>query len=455
MTQSTSLKTQWIITTTTVTFVIFMLFSLIIIFVVGLIFKDQEGQIARDSSVKSANILKKLGTDVQPDDFGNSMSEGERLMIYGPDGKKIAAFNNDSEITYQPDLIPVHNRPVEVNVGEDSYITYTTEINASRFNGFVTIIHPLDSYHRHIQVVVIFASIFGIIALFVSAVISYFFSNQITKPIRRISDQMLQIQRDGFQNRLVMPKGYYETDDMIETFNNMMTQLETSFNQQKQFVEDASHELRTPLQIIQGHLNLIKRWGKHKPEVLEESLDISLSEMNRITTLVEELLLLTKETGANLRQETEAVDINEEIAARLKSLANLHPDYQFEYHSPHKGLKLHINRYQFEQLLLIFLDNAIKYDQKNKHIIIRTTKKNKVVQIEIVDHGTGIPPADIPYIFDRFYRVDKSRSREMGGNGLGLSIAKKMIEGYNGTVKIESEWGQYTKVIIQFPETSF
>lgn len=76
-----------------------------------------------------------------------------------------------------------------------------------------------------------------------------------------------------------------------------------------------------------------------------------------------------------------------------------------------------------------------------------------MVQIEIVDHGTGIPPEDIPYIFDRFYRVDKSRSREMGGNGLGLSIARKMIESYNGTVRIESEWEQYTKVIIQFPES--
>jgi two-component system sensor histidine kinase ArlS len=93
-----------------------------------------------------------------------------------------------------------------------------------------------------------------------------------------------------------------------------MAQLEESFNQQRQFVEDASHELRTPLQIIQGHLNLIQRWGKKDPAILEESLDISLEEMSRITKLVEELLLLTKENNSVNDREIESVDINKEIS---------------------------------------------------------------------------------------------------------------------------------------------
>ncbi len=298
----------------------------------------------------------------------------------------------------------------------------------------------------------VLASVFGLTALFITAIISYFCSNQITKPIRKLSEQMKQIQRDGFQNKLTLPKSYYETDDMIETFNNMMAQLETSFNQQKQFVEDASHELRTPLQIIQGHLNLINRWGKNKPEIMDESLEISLDEMNRITKLVEELLLLTKDNQGQYNRELDTILINDDIQSRLKSLAQLNPDYRFEFHSTHKSIKLKINRHQFEQMMLIFLDNAMKYDKEDQHIIVRTSLKNKMVQLEIIDHGTGIPEEDIPYIFDRFYRVDKSRSREMGGNGLGLSIAKKIIESYGGNVKIDSELNRYTKVIIQLPE---
>ncbi|MDM8328534.1 histidine kinase dimerization/phospho-acceptor domain-containing protein, partial [Staphylococcus felis] len=110
-----------------------------------------------------------------------------------------------------------------------------------------------------------------------------------------ITEKMTQIRRDGFQEKLHIQTNYDETDALIDTFNNMMIKLEDSFNQQRQFVEDASHELRTPLQIIQGHLNLIQRWGKKDPLVLEESLNISIEEINRITKLVEELLMLTKD----------------------------------------------------------------------------------------------------------------------------------------------------------------
>ncbi|MQI42451.1 sensor histidine kinase ArlS, partial [Escherichia coli] len=119
-------------------------------------------------------------------------------------------------------------------------------------------------------------------------------STQITKPLVSLSNKMIEIRRDGFQNKLQLNTNYEEIDNLANTFNEMMSQIEESFNQQRQFVEDVSHELRTPLQIIQGHLNLIHRWGIKDPAVLEESLNISIEEMNRIIKLVEELLELTK-----------------------------------------------------------------------------------------------------------------------------------------------------------------
>ncbi|RIM65339.1 two-component sensor histidine kinase, partial [Staphylococcus arlettae] len=222
------------------------------------------------------------------------------------------------------------------------------------------------------------------------------------------------------------------------------------FNQQRQFVEDASHELRTPLQIIQGHLNLIQRWGKKDPAILEESLNISLEEMTRITKLIEELLLLTKDNNNVNEREIEIVDINKEIKSRIKSVEHLHQDYTFEFIPYPKPLNIKINRYQFEQVLIIFIDNSMKYDQKNKQITIQTGLKNKQISIEITDHGLGIPQEDIEFIFDRFYRVDKSRARNLGGNGLGLSIAKKIIEYYGGTIQVDSELGSYTTFKITF-----
>ena len=172
--------------------------------------------------------------------------------------------------------------------------------------------------------------------------------------------------------------------------------------------------------------------------------------MSRITKLVEELLLLTKENNSVNDREIESVDINKEIYSRIKSMEHLHPDYTFNFEPFDKPLNIKINRYQFEQILIIFIDNAIKYDQNNKFIQIQTNLKNKQISIEVTDHGMGIPKEDIEFIFDRFYRVDKSRARNLGGNGLGLSIAKKIIEYYNGTIQVDSEVGKYTTFKITF-----
>ncbi|PWZ93879.1 two-component sensor histidine kinase, partial [Staphylococcus pseudintermedius] len=111
---------------------------------------------------------------------------------------------------------------------------------------------------------------------------------------------------------------------------------------------------------------------------------------------------------------------------------------------------LEINSFHLEQILLIFLDNAIKYDTQNKHISIETKLISNQVVIKITDRGLGIPQADQEHIFDRFYRVDKSRSRQQGGNGLGLSIAHKMVTLYHGRISVESEVGYFTTFTISF-----
>ncbi|HDB4407770.1 TPA: sensor histidine kinase ArlS, partial [Staphylococcus aureus] len=270
------------------------------------------------------------------------------------------------------------------------------------------------------------------------------------KPLVSLSNKMIEIRRDGFQNKLQLNTNYEEIDNLANTFNEMMSQIEESFNQQRQFVEDASHELRTPLQIIQGHLNLIQRWGKKDPAVLEESLNISIEEMNRIIKLVEELLELTKGDVNDISSEAQTVHINDEIRSRIHSLKQLHPDYQFDTDLTSKNLEIKMKPHQFEQLFLIFIDNAIKYDVKNKKIKVKTRLKNKQKIIEITDHGIGIPEEDQDFIFDRFYRVDKSRSRSQGGNGLGLSIAQKIIQLNGGSIKIKSEINKGTTFKIIF-----
>ncbi|BBK28234.1 HAMP domain-containing histidine kinase [Staphylococcus arlettae] len=446
------LKTQWMLITTTITFSTILIFSLIIIFYLSSALRHNEVSEAERSSNDINNLFQSQHIkDITPLDLNASLGNFQKVILFDDHGQQIIETSNDNSIKYSPTLKPSKFHQIEIeSTGNKDYLIVTNSVHNDNFDGYSMIVHSLDNYNTLVNSLYFFAFAFGIIATILTAIISYFVSSQITKPLITMSNKMQQIRRDGFQEQLQLPTNYEETDNLIDTFNEMMAQLEESFNQQRQFVEDASHELRTPLQIIQGHLNLIQRWGKKDPAILEESLNISLEEMTRITKLIEELLLLTKDNNNVNEREIEIVDINKEIKSRIKSVEHLHQDYTFEFIPYPKPLNIKINRYQFEQVLIIFIDNSMKYDQKNKQITIQTGLKNKQISIEITDHGLGIPQEDIEFIFDRFYRVDKSRARNLGGNGLGLSIAKKIIEYYGGTIQVDSELGSYTTFKITF-----
>ena len=452
MMKQRKLKYKWMLITTLITFVTIVLFCLIIIFFLKEALHNSELDEAEKSSNDIINLLHtKPPEDISALDLNASLENFQEVSIFDDKGKKLLQTTSENLPTIPSNVGLSHPERVKVvNFKGVYYLVITERIHSKKFDGYSILVHSLESYEHLVQSLYIVAIAFGLIATFVTAMVSYIFSSQITKPIVTMSNKMNQIRRDGFQNKLELTTNYEETDNLIDTFNEMMFHIEESFNQQRQFVEDASHELRTPLQIIQGHLNLIQRWGKKDPAVLEESLNISLEEMNRITKLVEELLLLTKDNVNSGQSQEELVDINSEILSRVKSLKQLHPDYTFDIDLDEKPIKLQMNRHQFEQLILIFIDNAMKYDNENKYIQIRTQLKNKQTSIEITDHGLGIPKQDLEFIFDRFYRVDKSRARSQGGNGLGLSIADKIVQLNGGFIQVESEVNQFTTFRIIF-----
>ncbi|UDI78291.1 HAMP domain-containing sensor histidine kinase [Staphylococcus taiwanensis] len=447
-----TLKYKWMMITTLIMFSTIILFCLVIIFFLKDTLRNGEIDEAEHSISDIANLLETRPIhNISTLDLSASLENFEEALIYDKHGKELMQTSNENVITFKPKL-NIDN-PKHVQIVRNSGIQYLViiePIHSNHFEGFIILVHSLEGYNNVVRSLYFVAIAFGLLATIITGGISYLFSTQLTKPLITMSNKMNQIRRDGFQKKLELNTNYEETDNLIDTFNDMMYQIEESFNQQRQFVEDASHELRTPLQIIQGHLNLIQRWGKKDPDVLEESLNISLEEMNRITKLVEELLLLTKDKVNLQALEFEDVNINEEIQSRINSLKQLHPEYQFDVNLSKKPLTLKINRHQFEQLLLIFIDNAMKYDKENKHITISTELRNKQTSIEITDHGLGIPKDDQEFIFDRFYRVDKSRARNQGGNGLGLSIAEKIVQQYGGYITVDSEINKYTTFKIIF-----
>ncbi len=255
-----------------------------------------------------------------------------------------------------------------------------------------------------------------------------------------MTDTMTRIRKKGLhEERVQVSDNNDELSNLGRVFNGLIDQLERSFLQQKQFVEDASHELRTPISIIEGHISLLNRWGKHDPAILDESLSVSVQELERLKGIVNDLLELTRAESGTSEQNVPAIDIRHTVQYTLTNFAMLHPDMIFrEELTPLEKVQIHITPQHLEQLLLIVLDNAVKYSGSSKEILVTGTLERNEVYIHITDYGIGIPAEDLPYLFDRFYRVDKARSREQGGTGLGLAIAKQLVKRYNGDIRVSS-----------------
>ena len=283
--------------------------------------------------------------------------------------------------------------------------------------------------------------------------LAYFISRLISKPIEQIHDIIASINEENIDSkRLIIPKKNDEFAVVSQQFNELLDKISFYISQQKHFVEDVSHELRTPVAIVEGHLKLLNRWGKDDPEVLEESLEASLAEIKRMKTLVQEMLDLSR--APQVREQykdatTEVVDTLTQIVANFKVL---YPDFTFVLDIDSKAdLLSPIYRNHFEQVIIILLDNAVKYSTNRKEIIVSLSTVADQVEIGIQDFGMGLSEEDKKKVFSRFYRVDKARSRERGGNGLGLSIAKELIEGYNGSISLTSRLDQGTVFKVKLP----
>lgn len=286
--------------------------------------------------------------------------------------------------------------------------------------------------------------------------LAYFISRLISKPIEQIHDIIASINEDNIDSkRLIIPKKNDEFAVVSQQFNELLDKISFYISQQKHFVEDVSHELRTPVAIVEGHLKLLNRWGKDDPEVLEESLEASLAEIKRMKTLVQEMLDLSR--APQVREQykdatTEVVDTLTQIVSNFKVL---YPDFTFVLDIDSKAdLLSPIYRNHFEQVIIILLDNAVKYSTNRKEIIVSLSTVADQVEIGIQDFGMGLSEEDKKKVFSRFYRVDKARSRERGGNGLGLSIAKELIEGYNGSISLTSHLDQGTVFKVKLPIVS-
>lgn len=281
----------------------------------------------------------------------------------------------------------------------------------------------------------------------------YFLARKSLRPIASMNQQTQHITAERLSSRLDVTNPRDEVGRLATTINDLLSRLETSFKEQQRFVADASHELRTPLAVLRGETEVAL--GKDRtPEEYQESLSLIKDEAERLSRIVEDLFILARQPiDAPAALSKEPVSLNKLVSdcARAAQVLALRKGVRLKTESDPAPIVLSGDDELLTRMILNLLDNAVKFTPEGGEVSLGLARQNGTARIVVRDTGIGIPPADQLHVFDRFYRVDKARSRALGGAGLGLSIVQWIVDAHGGKIEVKSLPGDGSEFLVEFP----
>lgn len=279
------------------------------------------------------------------------------------------------------------------------------------------------------------------------------FSSILVKPFNRVTQAITEV-KDGFTDEPIAVPDYIETEHIIDAFNQLLTQMKVIDDSRQEFVSNVSHELKTPLTSMKVLADSLMQQEDAPLELYQEFMQDIANEIERENKIINDLLSLVKMDKTAAQMNITAVDINELIESvlkRLRPIARLR-DVEVTFESI-RPVTAEIDEVKITQVFTNLVENAIKYNKEHGWVKVLLDADHQFFTVEIFDSGIGIPEADYDHIFERFYRVDKSHSREIGGTGLGLAITRNAILLHRGSVKVASTEGEGTSFTVKIPLT--
>lgn len=352
-----------------------------------------------------------------------------------------------TELLHQEPLPPPYPLMKTVRVGEQHY-----RIAAVRSPTVEIVVgYPLTEIEQTLAELFMTLKVGLPLVLIVAVLGGYWLARYSLRQVDVLTRAAQEITAHHLSVRLPMPPVNDEIARLTATLNDMIARLEQSFQQIQQFTSDASHELRTPLAILIGELELMLR-RQHTTEEYQTAIASALEEVMRLSKVVEGLLELSRAESGQVSIETELVNFSDLVTEVCQD---------FSFLAEERSIALECNiqpfiqilgdRTRLRQVLINLLDNALKYTPAGGTVRVELRLEQPMVYLNVSDTGIGIPSEDLPYIFDRFYRVDKARSRKIGGVGLGLAIVRWIVEAHGGTITADSSEGVGTTFRVQLP----
>jgi signal transduction histidine kinase len=403
-------------------------------------------QVTRVNSVGELDIITLPSLD---------LSANVYVQAWGRDGRLQASSVNISSFRQPLDPAGIQSyEPIFRNsmVGEAPLRVLTVPLDLSertvgRLQVGISLAVVNDAQRALLQVV---ASV-ALISISVAGIASWLATQTALAPLSLVTNTALEITRTNDLSRRIPFRESVddEVGQLIQAFNQTLSRLERLINAQRRFVTDVGHELRTPLTVIRGNVDLMRRMGTFD----EESLEGIESEVGRLTRLVGDLLLLAQAESGKLPLDMQIVELDTillEVYRQAKVLAQDKVEVRI---GEIDQVQVCGDRDRLKQVFLNLISNAIKYTPVDGRVVVSLGKVGAQSRLTVNDTGPGIPAEDLPYIFDRFYRGEKSRIRTKDGKGfgLGLSIAYWIVRNHDGRIEVDSHQGQGTTFCVWLP----
>ena len=325
------------------------------------------------------------------------------------------------------------------------------ESGGNRVKGVVLASVPTDSIENSVAILYTQGGALIGIVMIILAAVSIFAADRVVRPLHRITSAIENV-TEGYTDDVLHEDTFTETRQISEAFNKMLGRLKQLDESREEFVSNVSHELKTPMTSMKVLADSLLEQDNVPVEMYQEFMGDIAKEIDRENQIITDLLSLVKmdKTGQNINiQSVNINDLLEQILKRLKPIAEKkNVEMVLESFRP---VSAEIDETKFSLAVSNLVENAIKYNHDNGWVHVSLNADHKYFYIRVEDSGIGIPEEDQAHIFERFYRVDKSHSREIGGTGLGLAIARNAVIMHRGSIKVYSNEGEGTTFTVRIP----
>nr|WP_155745675.1 ATP-binding protein [Scytonema sp. UIC 10036] len=379
------------------------------------------------------------------------------LWIKSPERKILAQSTNLSFLSKSmvAELMSLTQMPLKAQVYKINQSYFILSENAVQVQGKLLgdlfVVKNITREQSTFALMVQSLVIISILAIIVLTIAISFYIKHSLQPLRQLNQMTAVISvEDLGQAQLYLNNAPSEVKELAQTLTMLLSRLSESWEQEREFVSNVSHELRTPLTIVHGYLQSVLRRQNNLTQLQQEALETAASEAERTIRLLQDLLDLARADSGYLHFKMKSYVLND-LIEEIVMMAKKYSDRVITIEAPPHPIEVKVDYSRLKQVLLNLIDNAIKYSDSGTPIIFKLYQLQDKAIIQVCDEGYGIPLQHQARIFERFYRVDESRSHATGGSGLGLSIVKTLVEGMGGSVSVQSKLGEGSIFTISLP----